>query len=136
MDIKKLKKNGAMIVHGGWIKSIPVRGVEDLALKVRGADNVDARDLRLKLFQELNLGENEVVPDAELVRITNEVMLETILLDWNLKDGDEPVPYDKETARGYLTDPEIGEIMRNAVHYASNLVATKGQETLEADAKN
>lgn len=122
--------------QGAWVKDIP--NLDDLELKVRGRNNRDWARMEQKLtaavprHRRLNGMEWE-----EQQKITNTLLLNTSLLDWRgLKNGNgEEIPYSKELARKYLTDPRY-ERFAEGCFWAAVFVAEIGQAEVEADAKN
>ncbi len=95
MDIKKLKKVGSTHV-GEWVDEIPIRGLEDLKLKVRAIDNVDAIIVRAKLLKDLCLEEGDEVSKEDLDRIEVKVLADAIVVDWNVTADNVPVPFTKD----------------------------------------
>ncbi len=136
MDVAKLKKVGSRVLNGGWVKDIPLDGCGDLALKVRGRDNVDARRLRTRLVEELSLPPGADIPREDLDRIGIEVIAGAILVDWNLTSEGAALPCNAETVQALLTDPDCGRMLSEAALYASAVVAQIGAETFEDAAKN
>lgn len=136
MDVAKLKKVGSRVLNGGWVKDIPLDGCDDLALKVRGRDNVDARRLRTRLVEELSLPAGTDIPREDLDRIGIEVIAGAILVDWNLTAEGAALPCTPETVRELLADPDCGRMLAEAALYASAVVAQIGAESFEDAAKN
>lgn len=138
MKLSKIRSGVAKAEAGAWVRNLPIDGLDDLALKVRGAFNNDAVRLQGKLIAELPKDERKPLSPENEVRISAELAVETILLDWaKLEDENgKPIPFSKDKARELLTDPDIGHVLRNAVGFASRIVASQGEEELEADAKN
>lgn len=137
MKLSKIRSGVAKAEAGAWVRNLPIDGLDDLALKVRGAFNNDAIRMRAALISELPKDERRPLSPENEVRIGVEVAVETILIDWELEDeNDKPIPYSKDKAREFLTDPDIGKTLRNAVGLAAQLVASQGVEDLEADVKN
>lgn len=136
MDISKIREAGTRIESGAWVDKIPVAGVGDLALKVRGADNSDAKRLRDELVRGLPAETPHPLPADVMERLNTQILAQTVLQDWNLTDGDAKVPPSVETFASVLSDPVIGPLMREAVSWASATVATAGKQSLEADVKN
>jgi hypothetical protein len=79
---------------------------------------------------------NGLEPEDRL-RINSILLRETSLLDWRgIENGTgEPLPFSKEVANKYLTDPEY-EAFLWACMWAANVVAQQGQDEIEQDAKN
>lgn len=135
MEISKLKKVGSAHI-GEWVNDIPIRGLEDLKLKVRAIDNVDAIILRTNLIKALGLEEGDEVSKEDLGRIEAKVLVETIVVDWNVTAGKKPVPFTKEALTELLGDPEAGTLMVEACRFASNVVVNRALRDLESAEKN
>jgi len=129
IDLKKREE-------GAWVTDIP--DFQDLALKVRGSGNKDWARMEAKLIAAVprQRRTNGLEPDDRL-RINSILVRETSLLDWRgIENGTgEPLPYSKEAANKYLTDPEY-EAFVWACIWAANVVAQQGEEEIEQDAKN
>jgi len=129
IDLKKREE-------GAWVTDIP--DFLDLALKVRGSGNKDWARMEAKLIAAVPRQRrvNGLEPDERL-RINSILVRETSLLDWRgIENGTgEPLPYSKEAANKYLTDPEY-EAFVWACIWAANVVAQQGQDEIEQDAKN
>lgn len=136
MNLSKIKATGARINGGAWVKDIPVDGFADVALKVRGANNPDARRLREALVREAAPGKDGLSP-AQMDAINDRIIVEAILTGWNLTEDDgAPIPASPEKIRESLSDPDIGPLLREAVSWASAWVGTRGLDEIEAAAKN
>ncbi len=129
MKISKIKTIAANLDQGAWVVDIP--GLEGLALKVRGGNNPDARRLRQKLVQEVPAEDRKGgLSDADAARINVEVIVGAVLVDWNLTDDDgAALPITKDLLRDL---PPLVE----GVAYASQVVGTEGQASLESATKN
>lgn len=137
MKLSKIRSGVAKAEAGAWVRNLPIDGLDDLALKVRGAFNADAVRLRASLIGELPKDERKPLSPENDQRISVEVAVETILIDWQLEDeAGKPLPFSKDKARDLLTDPDIGRVLRNAVGFAAQIVASQGVDDLELDAKN
>lgn len=145
MTLAKIRKEQLRARDGAWVNGA-VHGLADMAFKVRGRWNPEARALQQKLTAAVpadkkvrtDIGTLEI-SQADTDRIVGEVLLETVLLDWHGVQEDEasePLAYNKADARRLLFDDLVGEPLRNAVLLSSVSVAKEGQDTLEADAKN
>jgi hypothetical protein len=136
MEIGSTKVDMAKIEQGEWVSDIPDMG--DLRLKVRGVNNSDWRLLASQLVAAVPRGKKvsgRVHPD-EQDRITSELVLRVGLLDWeNVTQGGQPVPYSKEQARTFLTDPAY-RAFRDAALWACTVVGDAAHESVETDAKN
>jgi len=122
--------------EGAWVKDIP--DFMDLELKVRGSGNKDWARMEAKLIGAVprQRRANGLEPEDRL-RINSILVRETSLLDWRgIENGTgEPLPYSKEAATKYLTDPEYEAFVWACV-WAANVVAQQGQDEIEQDAKN
>lgn len=123
---------------GGWVDLEPY-GAEwkGVNVKVRSLDNLDFLRMRAKLVREVPADQRTDGLDPAVDRqITGELLVATVLLDWNgLTHQGEPVPYSREVAERLLLHPK-GVRFRGAVVYAAASVGDRGREALEADAKN
>jgi len=134
MDIGQIREAGQRIRVGAWVRAIPVAGFTAAALRVRGINNPDARILREKLAREAAAEKKD---GAEVMdAVTDAILAETILLDWDLTEGGEPLACTPEAASRLLADPDIGPLLREATLYAASVVAERGAESLESAAKN
>ncbi|MDP4024461.1 hypothetical protein Q8W71_17690 [Methylobacterium sp. NEAU 140] len=137
MKLSALKVDADKIEAGEWVGDIPEMG--DLRLRVRGLQNAGYRRLQSRLIDAVPRSKKQggrVDPD-ELDRITSTCLASTVLLDWaGLEDeGGAPLPYSKETATEFLTNPAFRRF-RDAVLYAATVVGDAGAETEKADAGN
>jgi hypothetical protein len=100
IDLKKRE-------DGAWVSDIPE--FMDLELKVRGSGNKDWARMEQKLIAAVPRQRrvNGLEPEDRL-RINAILVRDTSLLDWRgIENGTgEPLPYSKEAANSYLTDPE------------------------------
>lgn len=122
--------------EGAWVSDIPE--FMDLELKIRGAGNKDWARMEQKLIAAVprQRRTNGLEPEDRL-RINGQLILHTALLDWRgIENGNgEPLPYSKEQASKYLTDPRY-EAFVYACLWAANVVAERRQDEIEQDAKN
>ena len=122
MKLSDLATTTAKIEQGAWIDDIPMPGMEDVSLHVRGVDNADYRRLQSKLLQQIPFGRRRAglgVEDQD--RINIRLLRDTVLLDWKgITEDDETtvIPYSKEMAERLLGNP----IFREGVMYAASLV--------------
>ena len=110
--------------NGAWVDDIP--DVQGLRLKVRGAWNSDWRRLYQRLYDAVprkKKAGGRLDPD-ENDAILTKCLLNCCLLDWDgLEDKEgKPIPYSKEKAHEYLTDPGLRRF-RESVAWAANIVA-------------
>ena len=110
---------------GAWVKDVP-GDFPGLALKVRGNGNTHQMALSAELWAAVPAADR-IKPEKE-VEIEKRLLVETILLDWNIEDR----PFDRDAA----AEAVESSAFRQSVVRASVIVATQGAETLEADAKN
>lgn len=135
MEISKLKKVGSTHI-GQWVDEIPIRGLEDLKLKVRAIDNVDAIILRTNLIRALALEDGDEISKEDIDRIEVKVLVDAIVVDWNVTADQVPVPFTKDALTELLTDPEAGPLMVEACRFASNVVVNRALRDLESAEKN
>jgi hypothetical protein len=130
LDIEKLEQ-------GAWVDNIPEMG--ELRLKTRGSNNRDWRRLQTKLIAAIPRQRRMATLDPdESDRVTAILLRDTALLDWEgIEDGDgQPVPYSKEQAFEYLTNPAYGRRFLQAAVYAADVVSDHREEEAEQDSKN
>jgi hypothetical protein len=136
MDMQGVKVDPVKIEQGDWIDSIPDMG--DLRLKVRGVGNADWRKLQARLISAVPRGKRaagRLDPD-EVDRITSICLRDTGVTDWeNLTDKGAAIPYSKEAATLYLTDPSF-RAFRDAALWACTVVGDSAAQATEADIKN
>lgn len=133
MNINVAKTKVARANNGAWVKDIPLAGLDELALKVRGLGSTAAL-AATQAASDIARSEGRVATGVE---ITDFVIAEALALDWNLTDdAGAAIPCTGEEVRKLLADPDIGMVFRQAYAYASFAVASRGAEELEADAKN
>jgi hypothetical protein len=141
VKISDIRVDAAKIEAGDWVGDLTelFPGLEGVRLKVRGSGNADYRRLQAKKLRKVAAA--RLGPDKEqeaALQVTNELLAETILLDWDgilQEDGVTPLAYTKELSAQLLADPEM-RIFREAVIYAGNLVASRKKETTETAEKN
>lgn len=136
MDLNELAVNVEAIEKGAWVGDIP--GMGQLRLKVRGLGNSDYRTLQERLTAAVPRHKRSAgrIDPKEIERITAECLLQTVLLDWDgLERNGEPVPYSQDLARELLTNAKW-QRFRDAVAWASGMVADDDAAQLEADAGN
>lgn len=139
MKITSAKVDDAAIqsMDGVWQEDLPELG--DIALKVRGLNNKQYRLKFEAMVRALPPGKrkNGNVDPVERDRLIGACMLEHVLLDWkNIEDeAGNPVPYSKEQAKVYLTDPDYQKF-RDAVFIAATRVGEVIESDLQATEKN
>jgi hypothetical protein len=114
---------------GAWIEEIPE--LEGLKLLVRGTNNNDWRRLQAKLIEAIPRKKRMSgrIDMDEQDRIQSTCLLNACLLDWDgLEDDDgKPIPYEKDTARRLLFEPEYRKF-RDGVVWAANMLAEQTSE--------
>lgn len=125
-----------IIENGTWVGDLP--GAGDLELFVCGFEGNDAAqkayttalsDARLK-------NKGAPLTDAQVRDCMTKVLADVCLKDWrNLTSNGEPVPYDKEQARKWITSRN-GRDFANLVFVAAKRVDTQANELAEALSKN
>lgn len=119
--------------QGAWVSDIPE--LPGVRLKVRGSECAEARRLRSALIEQLPRQKRiRARLDAEdQDQITGAVLHRVLLLDWDgiEDDQDQPVPYSKEQALEYLTDPRFS-VFRSGALWAANVVA-EDQDAAKVD---
>lgn len=139
MKIQSAKVDSAAIQSEGgvWQGDLPELG--DIEVLVRGLNN---KQYRLK-FEAMvralppNKRKNGAVDPIERDRITGVCLLECNLLGWRNVEDDNgaPVPYSKDQAKVYLTDPDYQKF-RDGVFVASSRVGELTEEDNAAMEKN
>lgn len=137
MKLSDMKVDVAKVEQGGWVDNIPE--LEGLRLKVRGSGNKDYRKLMGRLVDATPRKQRfggRLDPVAQ-DRITSICLRDACLLDWEgLEDEDgKPLPYSKEAADKFLTDPEYAKF-REGVIWAASVVAEQEAADIEEDVKN
>ena len=135
MKLSSLKRDVVAIEQGQWIEGLPQMG--DLRLKLRGSDNMDARKLRQKLIDQIPARERSNITIEKNDQIVDEVLIETIVVDWGGLTGDDgqPIPYSKEKCAELIRAPEY-RAFREIIVIASAEVGANIVEASEADSKN
>jgi hypothetical protein len=136
MDLQGVKVDPSKIEQGDWVDNIPEMG--DLRLKVRGVNCAAWRGLARKLAEAVprNKKVGGRIAQDEQDRIINECLLAVGVIDWeNLTSGGAPLPYAKDAARQFLTDPAF-QAFRDAALWACTAVGADTAASSETDAKN
>lgn len=137
MDINSLKRDSSAVSEGVWVDEIPQMG--DLRLKVRGFTSREVMECRSA--KERNVPITDRNRDGSILietgmRITREIMLEAILLDWGkIEDGGAEVEYTKKQAEAWLLDIDYTPFA-DAVAWAASYVDRLRDENRKAAAKN
>lgn len=129
--MKLQKINVESVETGAWVGDIPDMG--DLRIRTKGLNNAGFRKLQQTLIAAVprqDRHKGRIAP-AKLDEINASCLLNQALLGWeNLEDENgQPVPYSKEQAKVYLTDPAY-RAFYDAALYAATIV---GEEQAEAD---
>jgi hypothetical protein len=136
MDIQGVKIDPAKVEAGDWVGSIPQMG--DLRLRVRGVNNSDWRKIQSRMLDAVprNKRSGNRIDPAEQDKIMTALLRDAGLVDWeNLMDSGAAVPYSKEAADKYLTDPAWSPF-RDAVLWACTEVGHDRAKALDDDLKN
>lgn len=137
MEVSGLKRDSSQVATGQWVDDIPNMG--ELRLLVRGLSCPQARTLRDRKERKVDRSnrdrDNTILP-ATRDRILSEVLHEVVLLDWEgITDNGEPVPYSKELAEKWLTDPDYTSF-QDAVTWAALVVDRGSRDAQEVLEKN
>lgn len=123
--------------QGAWVSDIPE--LPGVSLKVRGADCAEARKLRASLVEQIPRQRRlrgRIEPEDQ-DKITDAILHRVLLLDWSgiEDDQDQPIPYSKDQALEYLSDPRF-TVFRSGALWAANIVAEDKDVGAEADVGN
>jgi hypothetical protein len=135
VNVEDIEIVSARAEQGAWVTDIAP--LNDLRLKTREAFN-DDWSRRAKELREAEPAENRPggnLLDAIWERHKAVLLAETALLDWNLKEKGEPVPFSRERALALLQDPKKKKFAQVAFA-AATVVASRGRLDEEAVAKN
>lgn len=137
MKLQKIDNN--KVEHGGWVGDIPDMG--DLRIYTKGTNSSGYRKLQQTLMAAVPRSERHQgrISPARMDAISASCLLNQALLGWDNLDADDSpgpgkegrklVPYSKEQAEIYLTDPAYRPFFE-ACAYAATIV---GEEQAEAD---
>ncbi len=128
MKLADIKKGYAAMNAGAWVGDIPIPLFDGIRLRVRRLWNPDY----VALHDQLSEDNTDLSEAANGRRITDECLLQTVLVGWDGVDD----PFSIDAARLMLADPDMGTVFRNAVFWASSHVGDQVKADLEADAKN
>lgn len=127
----KLKKIIVENVNAGaWVGNIPDMG--DLRIHTKGLNNPGFRKLQQTLVAAIPRSERHQgrIPPHVMDEINAKCLLNQALLGWeNVEEDGQAVPFSKEQAKVYLTDPAYRSFY-DAVMYAAAVV---GEDDAEAD---
>jgi hypothetical protein len=133
MDITSFKRDAAGIDAGQWVGDIPNTG--DLRLRVRGFTSptvVAVRSRKERAVERKDRRRDGGLKPEAAMRVLSETLCEVVLLDWDgITDGGKPVPYSKDLAKKWLSDPNM-QPFADAVSWAAMVVdngeAAKAEE--------
>lgn len=132
MEISAIRRDAAAAAAGQWVNDIP--GMGDLRLRVRGLSSPVVTALRDR--KERKVPKNKRQRDGRLtpaasIEVISEVFHEVVLLDWDgLTDQGKVVPYDRELAKKWLSDPDFAQFT-DAVAWAAGVVDRGTQDEAE-----
>lgn len=124
MDLSAVRVDLTRSKAGEWVKNIP--GLGDIELKIKGSNTPAFRLGRIRAQKAIPAGARleDGLIDPEEADKSNGLVLADLLVDWkNVNDGDAEVPFSREAAVRFLTDPEL-PVFRDGVAYAADEVAT------------
>lgn len=139
MKITATKIDNAAVqsLDGEWQGDLPELG--DIAVLVRGLNNKQYRLLFEAKVRALppSKRKNGAVDPLERDRITGEAMVEHVLRDWRGLEDDSgnPIPYSKDQAKIFLTDPDYQKF-RDGVFVAATRVGEVASEDEAVTEKN
>jgi hypothetical protein len=137
MKLSGLKTNAAALAGGVWQRDIV--GMGNIEFLVRGTNNPDYRRRMQAMIRALPASKRKggTVDVVEMDRITGVCLLDHALLDWkNVEDeAGKPIPYSKDQAELYLTDPDYSPF-RDGVFIAATSADNEASEGEETTAKN
>jgi hypothetical protein len=121
---------------GQWM-TYPEFNDPDFGLKVRALTSTLYTDRIQKEARRLNNKYGrDPIPDEENIQATAKALVDTILLDWKgiTDDAGQPIPYSRDLAYDWLTDPAYREL-RGAVMVCAGRLGQVKVESLDEDAK-
>lgn len=132
-DIESAFVDVAAIEGGKWIElGADFPGAE---IRAKGMSSTDAKAYYDKLRREAPRTDrlaNGQLSDAAQERILREVILEKCLLDWRgFASAGKPLPYDRQTAETFMTEPKarkIGTAIVNAIVAIDDTRAARDEE--------
>lgn len=141
MDMQSAKVDPVKIEKGDWVGEeygTPIPEMGDLCLQVRGIGNAAWRRLQQQLIAAIPRAKRAAgrLDIDEQDRINAVCLRDAGVTGWkNLTDGGKDVPYSKEAANSYLTDPQF-RAFRDAALWACTIVGEVAAADVEADVKN
>ncbi|MES0071937.1 hypothetical protein [Mesorhizobium sp. M0058] len=123
MELSNLKRDSKMVEGGKWVDEIP--GMGNLRLRVRGMSSPTFAALRGRKQRKVPKSDREadgaIKTDVDM-RLLGEALHEAVLLEWDgLTEDGKPVPFDKDLALTWLTDPDYMPFA-DAVVWAASFV--------------
>lgn len=141
MDMQSVKVDTVKVEGGDWVGEkygTPIQDMGDLCLKVRGMNCAAWRALSRKLAAAVprNKKVGGVIAQDEQDKIINACLLNVGVMDWDgMTDGGKSLPYSKDVASQYLTDPAF-LAFRDAALWACSIVGAQVAAAVEDDVKN
>ena len=117
--------------EGVWFKSSFVPGFE---MKIARAGNKVNEKLMRKLYKPYSktLRAGRDLPDDVTDELSNELLVETILMDWKGLPGEEgEIVYSKDAAYQLLEDIELKELKKEIQEFADDFSRYKSEDTEE-----
>lgn len=133
MKLSTIKAAGAASLHGTWVDVIP--SLPGVRLKVCAANNPKSRAIVTEFYANAPRGKRS---KEELDAVERRQILEAILVDWDGITDDEgaPIPFTREKAEEFLSDPEISFMLVEAINFAAAFVADVALKDAEDLVKN
>jgi len=130
MKLSNLKIDSSKLEQGAWVGDIP--GLGDIRLRVRGIGNDDYRRRQSELTAALPRHLRK--EPAEQDKITNALIVETLLEGWEKVEGDDgkPMPFTADAALAILEDPDM-RAFNDGVIWAAISVSEARKADLDAD---
>lgn len=122
--------------QGDWVDNIPE--LQGVRVKVRGMGNKDWARMEARLVNAVPRARRlRGLEPEDRDRINGILLRDTSLLDWEGIEGDDDksIPYSKQQANEFLTNPEYGKF-RDGVLWAASVVAEQTAAEIEEDAGN
>jgi len=141
MKINLLKVDSKRAEQGDWIRDLP--GLDGVSFKVRGFSN---RDYQAAISNERSKAgpdkrkdgriNGDILPEA-FSEMVNRCMVDHILIDWTGLEDDEEnaIPYSRETAMKFLSDPDYRPLS-DAIYAAAREVEQIVENRIAASEKN
>lgn len=137
MDINELILSDAAvegIETGAWVTNIP--GMPGLRLKVLGSSAKAHAKHHQKKIEELRKKSRKPLDNDQMSDALKETLAEVTLVDWDgLTNEGEPVPFDRETAKKWITSRN-GKKFADAVFWCSQKLDEDSKEYVEEITKN